>query len=142
MPCSLTQLCPILCNTMDCSPPGSSDSPGKNTGVGSRFLLQRIFLTLRLCPVSPALAGGFFTTEPPWYLCMYIYICVCIYIYIFIHINNAVFLLVEISKWRQKIYFNILKLTVLFKKINQYHKIVMSLKCLINFYLTSFLMTW
>ena len=33
---------------MDCSPPGSSvcgDSPGKNTGVGCRALLQEIFLT-------------------------------------------------------------------------------------------------
>ena len=35
--CALvTQLCPTLCNPMDCSPPGSSvhgDSPGKNSGV-------------------------------------------------------------------------------------------------------------
>ena len=40
------------------------DSPGKNTGVGCHFLLQGIFLMqgLNLCP---ALAGGFFTTEPP-----------------------------------------------------------------------------
>ena len=37
------QSCPTLCNAMDCSfcP---SDSPGKNTGVGSRSLLQGIFL--------------------------------------------------------------------------------------------------
>ena len=31
------QLCPTLCNPMDCRPPGSSvhgDSPGKTTGVG------------------------------------------------------------------------------------------------------------
>ena len=37
-----------LCNPMDCSPPGSSvhgDSPGKNTGLGSHSLLQRIFQT-------------------------------------------------------------------------------------------------
>ena len=37
------QSCPTLCQPMDCSPPGSSvcgDSPGKNTGVGCRFLLQ------------------------------------------------------------------------------------------------------
>ena len=36
-----TQSCPTLC-----SPPGSSvhaDSPGKNTGVGCVFLLQRVF---------------------------------------------------------------------------------------------------
>ena len=37
-----------LCDPMDCSLPGSSvhgDSPGKNTGVGCRDLLQGIFLT-------------------------------------------------------------------------------------------------
>ena len=37
-----------LCDTMDCSPPGSSiqgDSPGKNTWVGCRALLQGIFPT-------------------------------------------------------------------------------------------------
>ena len=35
--------CPALCDTMDCSLPGSSaygDSPGKNTGVGRYSLLQ------------------------------------------------------------------------------------------------------
>ena len=44
----LFQLCPTLCDPMDCSPPGSScqwDSPGKNTEVGCRVLLQGIFLT-------------------------------------------------------------------------------------------------
>ena len=38
--------CPTLCDTMDCSPSGSSvhgDSPGKNTGVGCHSLLQGIF---------------------------------------------------------------------------------------------------
>ena len=42
------QSCLTLCDPMDCSPPGSSvhgDSPGKNTEVGSHFLLQGIFLT-------------------------------------------------------------------------------------------------
>ena len=42
--CLVAQLCPTLCNLMDCSPSGSSvhgDSPGKNTGVGCHFLLQR-----------------------------------------------------------------------------------------------------
>ena len=44
--CLVTQLCPILCDPMDCSPPSSSghrDSPGKNTGVGCHALLQGIF---------------------------------------------------------------------------------------------------
>ena len=42
------QLCPIVCNPMDCSPSGSSvhgDSPGENTGVGCCALLQGIFPT-------------------------------------------------------------------------------------------------
>ena len=37
------QLCPILCDPIDGSLPGSPhswDSPGKNTGVGCHFLLQ------------------------------------------------------------------------------------------------------
>ena len=36
------QLCPTLCDPIDCSPPGSHpwDSPGKHTGVGCHFLLQ------------------------------------------------------------------------------------------------------
>ena len=41
------QLCLTLCDPMDCSSQGSSvhgDSPGKNTGVASHFLLQGIFL--------------------------------------------------------------------------------------------------
>ena len=48
------QLCPTLCNLVDCSPPGSSvhgNFPGKNTGVGCHFQLQGIFPTqgLNLC---------------------------------------------------------------------------------------------
>ena len=42
---------------MDCGPPGFSrspwDSPGKNTGVGCHFLLQRIFPTQGLNPGLP-----------------------------------------------------------------------------------------
>jgi len=36
------------------------DFPGENTGVGCRVLSRGFSL-----PTSPALAGGFFTTEPP-----------------------------------------------------------------------------
>ena len=46
--CLVGQLCPTLCDSMDCSPPGFSvhgDSPGKNNGVGSLSLLQGIFPT-------------------------------------------------------------------------------------------------
>ena len=41
--CLVAQSCPTLCNTLDCSPPGSSvhrDSPGKNSGVGYHAILQ------------------------------------------------------------------------------------------------------
>ena len=40
--------CVWLCDSMDCSPPGSSVHgifPGKNTGVGCHFLLQGVFPT-------------------------------------------------------------------------------------------------
>ena len=51
--CSVAQSCPVVCNPMDCRPPGSSvhgDSPGKNNGVGCHALLQGIFLTQGLNP--------------------------------------------------------------------------------------------
>ena len=50
--CWVTQLCLALCDSMDCSPPGSCpwDFSGKNTGVGCRFLLQGIFQTQGLNP--------------------------------------------------------------------------------------------
>ena len=43
------------------------DFPAKNTGVGSHFLLQGDLPDPgnEQFPVTPALAGGFFTTEPP-----------------------------------------------------------------------------
>ena len=39
----VAQLCPSICDPMDCSPPGSSvhgDSQGKNTGVGCHAFLK------------------------------------------------------------------------------------------------------
>ena len=50
------QLCPTLCDPMDCSRPGTSvpgDSPGKNAGVDCHTLLQRIFPTQGLNPDLP-----------------------------------------------------------------------------------------
>ena len=45
----VTQLCPSLCNPLDCMQLARIlcpwNSPGKNTGVGSRSLLQGIFPT-------------------------------------------------------------------------------------------------
>ena len=69
--CLGTQSCPTLCDTMDCSPPGSSvhgDSLSKNTGVGCPFLLQGIYPSQgsNLHLMSPALAAKFFTTSATW----------------------------------------------------------------------------
>ena len=41
------------------------DSLGKNTGVGCHFLLQGNLPDPGIQPVSPTLAGGFFTIELP-----------------------------------------------------------------------------
>ena len=65
------QLCPTLCDPMDCSQPGSSvhgDSSGKNTGVGCHALLQGIFPTQGLNPHHLCLLHwqvGSLPTEPP-----------------------------------------------------------------------------
>ena len=52
---------------MDYSPPDSSilDFPGKNTRVGCHFLRQGILPDPGIKLMSLALAGRFFTTEPP-----------------------------------------------------------------------------
>ena len=67
------QSCPTLYDPMDCSAPGSFlcpwDSPGKNTGVDCPVLFQRDLLDIGIKPISlmsPALAGGFFTTSVTW----------------------------------------------------------------------------
>ena len=55
----VTQLCPTLCDPMDCSPPGSfvhGDSLGKNTRVGCHALLQGIFPTQGSNPPASGLA--------------------------------------------------------------------------------------
>ena len=41
------------------------DFPDKNTGEGDHFLLQGDLPHSGIETASPALAGGFFTTEPP-----------------------------------------------------------------------------
>ena len=45
--CSVAQLCPTLCDSLDCQPLmlfSFWEFPGKNTEVGCHFLLQGIFL--------------------------------------------------------------------------------------------------
>ena len=56
--CSLSHF--WLCNPVNCSPPCSSVG-----GIFQARILKRVaFSSSRASPVSPALAGGFFTTEP------------------------------------------------------------------------------
>ena len=61
------------------------DFSGKSTGVGCHFLLQGIFPTQGL-NLSPALAGGFFTTEPCGKPGVY---NIHTYIYIYIHTHTS-----------------------------------------------------
>ena len=59
--CLVAQLCPILCDPMNCSPPGLSahgDSPGKHVGVDCHDLLQGIF------PIQGSLQAGSLPSEP------------------------------------------------------------------------------
>ena len=61
-------LCSILWDPMDCGLPGSSVcgiSQSRLLDMDCHFLLQGIFLIQGSNPTSPALAYGFFTTEPP-----------------------------------------------------------------------------
>ena len=78
MKVKVTQSCPALCNTVDCTSPWNS--PGHNTGVGSHYLLQGIFPPRDRIQVSHN-AGGFFTSwatrEAP-ITCMYVCVCVCV----------------------------------------------------------------
>ena len=63
VPSLVAQLCLTLCNTINCSLPGSSvhgDSLGKNTGVGCHALLQSIFPTQGSNSGFSRLAGCFF----------------------------------------------------------------------------------
>ena len=47
------------------------DFPDKDTGVDCHFLLEGNLPNPGIEPVSPALADGFFTSEPPGALCIY-----------------------------------------------------------------------
>ena len=57
--CVISYSVQTLCDPLDCSLLCPWDFPGKNTGVACHFLIQPA------SPLSPALVGGFFTTEPP-----------------------------------------------------------------------------
>ena len=66
--CLVAQSCLTLCDTMDCSPPGSSvhgDSPSKNSGVDCHAPLQGIFLTQGSNPGLPHYRKILYLSEPP-----------------------------------------------------------------------------
>ena len=65
--CLLAKLFPTLCDYLDCSPPGSSVH-----GISQARILERVAIPSPgnlpdsgTEPKSLALAGGFFTVEPP-----------------------------------------------------------------------------
>ena len=66
MLCLVAQSCPNLCDSMDCSPPGSSVQgfSRQEYWSGLPFPLPGDLPDPGIEPWSPALAGGFFTTEP------------------------------------------------------------------------------
>ena len=66
--CLVAQLCPALCNLIDCSLAGSSvygDSPGKNTGVGCQCPPPRHLPNPGIKTRSPALQMDSLLSEPP-----------------------------------------------------------------------------
>ena len=66
--CLVTQSCLALCDPMDCSLPGSFVHgiffPSKNARGGLPFPPPGNLPNPSIEPMSPALAGRFFTTEP------------------------------------------------------------------------------
>ena len=65
--CSVTQLCMTLCNSRDCSPPGSSVHGISQQEYSSvlPFPTSRDLPHPGMEPTYLVLAGGFITTEPP-----------------------------------------------------------------------------
>ena len=66
--CLVAQICLTLCDSMDCSPPGSSihgNSPEKNTGVGCHALFRGNLPNPRTEPWSPALQVDSLPSETP-----------------------------------------------------------------------------
>ena len=64
--CLVAQLCPTLCDPMDCSPPGSSVH-----GISQARILEWVAISFSRGSSQPrdrtsvsCIAGGFFTTEP------------------------------------------------------------------------------
>ena len=65
--CSVAQSCPVLCDPMNCNPPGSSVHGTSQARIQEWVAISspRGSSQSRIKPAAPALAGGFFTTEWP-----------------------------------------------------------------------------
>ena len=65
--CLVPKSCPTLCNPMNCSPPGSSDHGVSQGEYWSELPLPSPgdLPNAGIKPASPALTGGFFTSELP-----------------------------------------------------------------------------
>ena len=94
------QLCAALCDSMDCSPPGSSVHwiLQTRTGVSCHALPQGIFLIQELKQsvslISPALSGGFFITSAIWeapynYIPVVYLLKIWIYMYMYAHVKDV-----------------------------------------------------
>ena len=91
--CMLIQACLILYDPMDCSIPGSSVH-----GISHAKILEWVAVSSSrgssqtgiepASPVSPALAGRFFTTEPtrkPVHVLIYMYLRMCVHVCISVY---------------------------------------------------------
>ena len=65
----LLKSCPTLCKPVDCIPPDSMGFSKQEYWSGLPFPPPGDLSKPGIEPASPALAGGFFTTEPPGKLC-------------------------------------------------------------------------
>ena len=63
--CLVAKLCPTLCNPMDCQAPLSMRFPRQDYRSGLLFPSPGDLPNPGIEPWSPALAGGFFSAEPP-----------------------------------------------------------------------------
>ena len=81
----VAQLCPTLCDPMDCSLPGSSVHgilPGKDIGVDCYFHLQGIFLTQGSNPgLLHCRQTLYLAPTKHRYLCVCMCVCVCVCVY-------------------------------------------------------------
>ena len=89
--CSVTKSCLTLCDPMDSSPPGFSVHGVSKQEYWSELLFPSLWDLLGpgIEPESPALAGRFFTTEPPGKPLFRFFLCYCFLNYLKIKKEKA-----------------------------------------------------